>query len=154
MKPLKSLRTTDSANPGWLRRLVRPRPVKHRTHFSLLGSDKIEIPCSPKAQQKLTRADCLTRWKCFRSWFRQSPPRSISRMLVLLLDPETFQSWPWPPLNSPSTFLRNLALRWLVFCQPGAKVLLTMRFARKNHAGSVIVLKKPYGVIKWPNEKS
>ena len=25
MKPLKSLRTTDSANPGWLRRLVRHR---------------------------------------------------------------------------------------------------------------------------------
>jgi coenzyme F420-reducing hydrogenase gamma subunit len=24
MKPLKSLRTTDSDNPGWLRRLVRP----------------------------------------------------------------------------------------------------------------------------------
>ena len=25
MKPLKSLRTTDSDNPGWLRRFVRPR---------------------------------------------------------------------------------------------------------------------------------
>ena len=27
MKPLKSLRTTESANPGWLRRLVRQRHV-------------------------------------------------------------------------------------------------------------------------------
>ena len=51
MKPLKSLRTTDSANPGWLRRLVRPRLIILRgvsgsgktTHAKTLGiSDHYE----------------------------------------------------------------------------------------------------------------
>jgi hypothetical protein len=34
MKPLKSLRTTDSYNPGWLRRLVRCRRGTYRILFA------------------------------------------------------------------------------------------------------------------------
>jgi hypothetical protein len=37
MKPLKSLRTTDSDNPGWLRRLVRCVRALGNTHPNTCG---------------------------------------------------------------------------------------------------------------------
>src|ERR1035437_4194235 len=51
MKPLKSLRTTESDNPGWLRRLVRPHGrIIHKASCSL---DAIKHRLQPRRDELL-----------------------------------------------------------------------------------------------------
>jgi hypothetical protein len=50
MKPLKPLRTTDSDNPGWLRRMVRRRELATDAYLALF-----DMPC-PKTDLEYRKA--------------------------------------------------------------------------------------------------
>src|SRR5260221_4892199 len=121
--------------------------MKNLHHSFLSASCNKGERCLPKARQNVKAAGCLIRLKCSRSWFHQLLLHKISKMLVLLLDFETFRAWPFPPLDTYTTWRKSLALKWLVFCHPAVKFLLTVQYSDKLGTGFPILLEKPYRLI-------